>query len=80
MRSSVHWPVTTYVTAPSAQPFSKARRELSALFELAPAHLIALAQLPIDSMRWLGLRLLAADGSRPRVGTRRGHELRVSVG
>ena len=28
-------------------------------------------------MRWHGLRLVAADGSRLRVGTRRGHELRA---
>lgn len=62
----------------SAQAFSKARRGLSAeLFELARAHLIALAQPYIDSMRWHGLRLVAADGSRLRVGTRRGHELRA---
>jgi hypothetical protein len=62
----------------SAQAFSKARRGLSAeLFELARAHLIALAQPHIDSMRWHGLRLVAADGSRLRVGTRRGHELRA---
>lgn len=64
--------------AVSAQAFSKARRGLSAeLFELARAHLIALAQPHIDSMRWHGLRLVAADGSRLRVGTRRGHELRA---
>ncbi|MDR3454579.1 MAG: IS4 family transposase, partial [Rhodoferax sp.] len=62
----------------SAQAFSKARRGLSAeLFELARARLIALAQPHIDSMRWHGLRLVAADGSRLRVGTRRGHELRA---
>lgn len=60
--------------AVSAQAFSKARRGLSAeLFELARAHLISLAQAHIDSMRWHG----AADGSRLRVGTRRGHELRA---
>ena len=64
--------------AVSAQAFSKARRGLSAeLFELAQAHLISLAQAHIDSMRWHGLRLVAADGSRLRVGTRRGHELRA---
>ncbi|WP_133661257.1 IS4 family transposase [Paraburkholderia sp. BL10I2N1] len=64
--------------AVSAQAFSKARRGLSAeLFELARAHLISLAQPHIDSMRWNGLRLVAADGSRLRVGTRRGHELRA---
>ncbi|MFM0387421.1 transposase, partial [Paraburkholderia dipogonis] len=62
--------------AVSAQAFSKARRGLSAeLFELARARLISLAQPHIDSMRWHGLRLVAADGSRLRVGTRRGHEL-----
>jgi Transposase DDE domain len=62
----------------SAQAFSKARRGLSAeLFELARTHLISLAQPHIDSMRWNGLRLVAADGSRLRVGTRRGHELRA---
>ncbi|MFL9981692.1 IS4 family transposase [Paraburkholderia sediminicola] len=64
--------------AVSAQAFSKARRGLSAeLFELARARLISLAQPHIDSMRWHGLRLVAADGSRLRVGTRRGHELRA---
>ena len=64
--------------AVSAQAFSKARRGLSAeLFELARAQLISLAQPHIDSMRWHGLRLVAADGSRLRVGTRRGHELRA---
>ncbi|MFM0674593.1 IS4 family transposase [Paraburkholderia sediminicola] len=64
--------------AVSAQAFSKARRGLSAeLFELARARLISLAQPHIDSMHWNGLRLVAADGSRLRVGTRRGHELRA---
>jgi hypothetical protein len=64
--------------AVSAQAFSKARRGLSAeLFELARARLISLAQPHIDSMRWHGLSLVAADGSRLRVGTRRGHELRA---
>ncbi|MCP3721474.1 IS4 family transposase, partial [Paraburkholderia sp. CNPSo 3281] len=66
----------TPTRAVSAQAFSKARRGLSAdLFELARARLIALAQPHLDSMRWHGLRLVAADGSRLRVGTRRGHEL-----
>ena len=64
--------------AVSAQAFSKARRGLSAeLFDLARARLISLAQSHIDSMHWNGLRLVAADGSRLRVGTRRGHELRA---
>ncbi|MGQ7936768.1 transposase [Paraburkholderia sp. D1E] len=64
--------------AVSAQAFSKARRGLSAeLFELARARLVELAQPYIDSMRWNGLRLLAADGSRLRVGTREGHDLRA---
>jgi hypothetical protein len=64
--------------AVSTQAFSKARRGLSAeLFELARARLISLAQPHIDSMHWNGLRLVAADGSRLRVGTRRGHELRA---
>jgi hypothetical protein len=63
--------------AVSAQAFSKARRGLSAeLFELARARLIELAQPRIDSMRWNGLRLVAADGTRLRVGTRQGHDLR----
>jgi hypothetical protein len=62
----------------SAQAFSKARRGLSAeVFELARARLIELAQSRIDSMRWNGLRLVAADGTRLRVGTRQGHELRA---
>jgi hypothetical protein len=68
----------TRTRAVSAQAFSKARRGLSAdLFELARARLIALAQPHLDSMRWHGLRLVAADGSRLRVGTRRGRELRA---
>ncbi|WNC91371.1 hypothetical protein RI103_08505 [Paraburkholderia sp. FT54] len=64
--------------AVSAQAFSKARSGLSVeLFDLACARLMTLAQPHIDSMRWDGLRLVAADGSRLRVGTRRGHELRA---
>jgi len=64
--------------AVSAQAFSKARRGLSAeVFELARARLIELAQPRIDSMRWNGLRPVAADGSRLRVGTRQGHDLRA---
>jgi hypothetical protein len=64
--------------AVSAQAFSKARRGLSAeLFDLARDHVISLAQSYIDSTRWNGLRLVAADGTRLRVGTRRGHELRA---
>jgi hypothetical protein len=66
------------VRAVSAQAFSKARPGLSAeLFGLARARLISRAQPHIDSMHWNGLRLVAADGSRLRVGTRRGHELRA---
>jgi hypothetical protein len=62
----------------SAQAFSKARRGLSAgLFELARDHLTDLAKDHIDTMRWHGLRVVAADGSRLRVGTRAGHELRA---
>lgn len=62
----------------SAQAFSKARRGLSAeLFERARARLIELAQPHIDSMRWNGLRPVAADGTRLRVATRQGHELRA---
>jgi hypothetical protein len=66
--------------AVSAQAFSKARRGLSAeLFDLARARLITFAQSHIDLMRWNGLRLVAADGSRLRVGTRHGHELRAAL-
>lgn len=66
------------VRAVSAQAFSKARRGLSAeLFDLARARLITLAQPHIVLMQWNGLRLVAADGSRLRVGTRHGHELRA---
>jgi len=62
----------------SAQAFSKARRGLSPeVFELARARLIELAQARIDSMRWNGLRLVAADGTRLRVGTRSNHALRA---
>jgi hypothetical protein len=64
--------------AVSAQAFSKARQGLSAeLFDLACARLIELAQPRIDAARWNGLRLVAADGSRLRVGTRAGHDLRA---
>jgi hypothetical protein len=64
--------------AVSAQAFSKARQGVSAeLFNLARARLIELAQPRIDSMRWNGLRLVAADGTRLRVATRKGHELRA---
>ena len=66
------------VRAVSAQAFSKARRGLSAgLFDLARDHLIELAKDHIDTMRWHGLRVVAADASRLRVGTRAGHELRA---
>ena len=66
------------VRAVSAQAFSKARRGLSArLFDLARDHLIELAKDHIDTMRWHGLRVVAADASRLRVGTRAVHELRA---
>lgn len=66
------------VRAVSAQAFSKARRGLSAeLFDLACARLIALATPHIDLMQWNGLRVVAADGTRLRVSTRRGHDLRA---
>ncbi|ANB72220.1 hypothetical protein AYM40_07465 [Paraburkholderia phytofirmans OLGA172] len=45
--------------------------------QLARARLIELTQPRIDSMRWNGLRLVAADGSRLRVGTRAGYDLRA---
>ncbi|CAB3742580.1 hypothetical protein LMG27174_06888 [Paraburkholderia rhynchosiae] len=82
MRCSARWASTAGAPrAVSAQAFSKGRRGLSAgLFELARARLISLAQPHIESMRWNGLRLVAADGSRLRVGTRRGHELRAGTG
>jgi hypothetical protein len=64
--------------AVSARAFSETRRGLSAeLFELARTRQIEPAQPYIDSMRWNGLRLVAADGSRLRVGTREGHDLRA---
>jgi hypothetical protein len=47
------------------------------VFELARARLTELAEPRIDSMRWNGLRRVAADGTRLRVGTRLGHELRA---
>ncbi|WP_244196736.1 hypothetical protein [Paraburkholderia hospita] len=66
------------VRAVSVQAFSKARRGLSAeLFDLACARLIALAKPHIDPMQWNGLRLVAADGTRLRVSTRCGRELRA---
>ena len=47
-----------------AQVFRKVRRGL-------PAELFELAQPHINPMRWHGLRLVAADGSRLRMGTHR---------
>ena len=60
----------------SAQAFSQARRGFSAsLFELANERLLQLAQPRVDAFRWSGLRVIAGDGSRLKVSTRRDAEL-----
>ncbi|MFC5583447.1 transposase [Rhodanobacter terrae] len=56
--------------------FAKARKGISyTVFEQLNAHLLTLAAPKIDQHRWRGLRVVAADGSRLRVATRRGAEL-----
>lgn len=60
----------------SDRAFSKARRGVSwTVFNDLNASLLDLAQPWIDAHRWHGLRVVAADGSRLRVSTRRGAEL-----
>jgi hypothetical protein len=61
----------------SAQAFSQMRRGLSAnVFEALNARLLDLAGDYVDAWRWHGLRVVAADGSRLTVATRKGAQLR----
>jgi hypothetical protein len=60
----------------SDRAFAKARRGVSwQVFDALNADLLRLATPWIDAHRWHGLRVVAADGSRLRVSTRRGAEL-----
>jgi len=60
----------------SDRAFAKMRRGFSAqVFGQLNVTLLALARPLIDAHRWHGLRVVAADGSRVRVSTRRGAEL-----
>lgn len=60
----------------SAQAFSQARQGFSAtLFADLNQHLIERVSAHIDSYRWRGLRLVAADATRLRVSTRRNADL-----
>lgn len=60
----------------SDRAFAKMRRGFSAqLFDHLNAQLIRLAQPLIDAHRWQGLHVVAADGSRLKVSTRRGADL-----
>jgi len=64
------------VRACSDRAFSKARRGFSwHVFVDLNQRLLALAQPWIDAFRWHGLRVVAADGSRVRVSTRKGAAL-----
>ena len=56
--------------------FAKMRRGFSAqVFDHLNSELLGLAQPLIDAHRWQGLRVVAADGSRLLVSTRRGAQL-----
>lgn len=60
----------------SDRAFAKARRGLSwRVFDALNADLLQRAAPWIDAHRWHGLRVIAADGSRLQVATRRGAEL-----
>lgn len=60
----------------SDRAFAKMRRGFSAqVFDSLNATLLERAQPLIDAHRWHGRRVVAADGSRLRVSTRRGAEL-----
>lgn len=64
------------VRACSDRAFAKARRGFSAqLFEHLNGELLDLAQPLIQTYQWNGLRVVAADGSRLQVSTRRGAHL-----
>ena len=60
----------------SDRAFSKARRGFSwQVFVDINQRLLQLAQPWIDAFRWHGLRVVAADGTRLRVATRKGAQL-----
>ncbi|EQD63897.1 transposase IS4 family protein, partial [mine drainage metagenome] len=62
----------------SDRAFAKMRRGFSAqLFDRLNDELIGLARPLIDAHRWQGLRVVAADGSRLQVSTRRGADLQA---
>jgi hypothetical protein len=64
------------IRACSDRAFAKARRGLSAqAFVSLNSTLLQIAAPLIDAHRWYGLRVVAADGSRLRVSTRRGADL-----
>lgn len=61
------------VRGASRQAFAKLRGGFSAtLFDALNAHLLSVVRPMIDAQRWHGLRVVAADGSRLSVSTRRG--------
>lgn len=67
---------TVRVRGASRQAFAKLRGGFSAtLFDALNAHLLTVARPLIDAQRWHGLRVVAADGSRLSVSTRRGADL-----
>jgi hypothetical protein len=67
---------TVQVRGASRQAFAKLRGGFSAtVFDALNAHLLALAGPLIDAQRWHGRRVVAADGSRLSVSTRRGADL-----
>lgn len=67
---------TVRVRGASRQAFAKLRGGLAAtVFDALNAHLLALALPVIDAQRWHGLRVVAGDGSRLSVSTRRGADL-----
>lgn len=64
------------VRACTDRAFAKARRGVSwEIFDHLNRALLRLAQPWIDAHRWRGLRVVAADGTRLRVATRRGAAL-----
>jgi hypothetical protein len=68
--------LTGRVRGCSDRAFAKMRRGFSAqVFEQLNARLLDRARPLIDAHRWRGLRVVAADGSRVCVSTRRGAEL-----
>lgn len=64
------------VRGATRQAFAKMRRSFSAtVFDAINVRLLRVAQPWIDAHRWHGLRVVAADGSRLCVSTRKGAEL-----